>query len=153
MIMTEIPFFVVITKPNRQKIQNKIIAETGKTMNDIKNKIVYIIQEEINMYKDLPNDFNDFIYKCWYSKISADAEPFEYKIFDENRWSTPWAIDDLYSEACDIVYKLELINGYIETENNPEEEIEETEEMIDNKEQSLDGLDLKKILNIENDTI
>jgi hypothetical protein len=126
--MEETPFFVVITKPNKQKIQNKIVTDTGKTLNDIRNRIIYLIQEEINVFKDLPIDFDEFIYKCWYKDSSADAEPFEYKIFNQGKWSSPWSIEDLYSEACEIIHKLELINGYVEAENYPDEEIDENEE-------------------------
>ena len=126
--MTEIPFFVIVTKPNKHKIQNKITTETGKNMNDIRNQIIYIIQEELNKFDDLPIEFDEFIYKYWYKNISADAEPFEYKIFIEGIWSSPWQIEDLYMEACEIIHKLELINGYIQAENNPDEEIDATEE-------------------------
>jgi hypothetical protein len=126
--MTEIPFFVIVTKPNKHKIQNKITSETGKNMNDIRNQIIYIIQEELNKFDDLPIEFDEFIYKYWYKNISADAEPFEYKIFIEGKWSSPWQIEDLYMEACEIIHKLELINGYIQAENNPDEEIDATEE-------------------------
>jgi len=126
--MTEIPFFVIVTKPNKHKIQNKITTETGKNMNDIRNQIIYIIQEELNKFDDLPIEFDEFIYKYWYKNISADAEPFEYKIFIEGKWSSPWQIEDLYMEACEIIHKLELINGYIQAENNPDEEIDATEE-------------------------
>lgn len=126
--MTEIPFFIVITKPNNQKIQNKIICDVGDSLDIIKNKLTYIIQEEINNFKNIPLNYDEFIYKCWYKKLSADSEPFEYKIFENGQWISPWAIEDLYNEACEIVHKLELLNSIIKAENYPTEEIEEFEE-------------------------
>jgi len=48
--MKEIPFFMIITKPNKHKIQTKIITESAKNLDDIKKKLLYIIQEELSVY-------------------------------------------------------------------------------------------------------
>jgi len=51
----EIPFFVIVTKPNKHKIQTKIITETGNNLDDIRKKIIYIIQEELSVINNLFN--------------------------------------------------------------------------------------------------
>ena len=120
----EIPFFVIVTKPNKHKIQSKIITEIGENLDDIRKKIIYIIQEELSAINNLPIDYASFV-PIWYTNISADAEPFDYKIFINNKWILPWDIEDLYEEAHEILHKLELLSGYINVENHVESEEED----------------------------
>jgi len=82
----------------------------------------------MSVFNDLPETYNDFIYKCWYAEKSADSEPFTYKIFKDNEWISPWEIDELYESAYDILHKLELLSGYI-NEANMDGEEEENGEM------------------------
>ena len=44
------------------------------------NKIEGVIQEELSVINNLPIDYASFV-AIWYANISADAEPFDYKIF------------------------------------------------------------------------
>jgi hypothetical protein len=80
-LMSHIPYFIVITKPNKQRIQVNIINDTGIDLTDIYNKIIKIIHTHLMPFKDLPYDYDEFIYKCWFANMSADAAPFEYKIY------------------------------------------------------------------------
>jgi len=122
--MKEIPFFMIITKPNKHKIQTKIITESAKNLDEIKKKLLYIIQEELSVINNLPNEYSYFV-PIWYTNISADAEPFDYKIFINNKWASPWDIEDLYEEAYEILHKLELLSGFINVENHVESDEEE----------------------------
>lgn len=120
----EIPFFIIVTKPNKHKIQTKIVTDKGKDLDDIRNKILYLIQEELSTVHNLPVDYAYFV-PIWYATISADAEPFDYKIFINNKWSSPWDIEDLYNDAYEILHKLEVLAGYINVENQAESDEEE----------------------------
>ncbi len=126
--MSEIPFYVVITKPNKQKIQVHITNDTGKDIENIKNKIVYLLQEEFSKLNILPESYNDFISKVWYERMSADAEPFEYKIFEDGKWVSPWSHEEIYDMVYDVLHKLELISGYINEANKDEEEFDEEDD-------------------------
>ena len=126
--MEQIPFFIVITKPNKLKIQTRIHTDSGKNLEDIHNKIIYLIQEEIVKFHDIPESYNDFIYKCWYADDSADAEPFDYKIYFEDKWITPWSIEEIYISVYEVLHKLELLAAYIDDANKNEEEENENHE-------------------------
>lgn len=136
---SEIPtigFYVIVTKPNKHKISTKVINDTGKNLEEVKNKIVYIIQEEISKLKfncEFPDSYEKFINTIWYNEISADAEPFEYKIFEHNNWVSPWDPEDLFDEAVEILHKIEVLNAIIVEANKDEEEFEDhvDEELID----------------------
>ena len=119
----DIPFFVIITKPNKHKIQTKIITDKGKDLDDIRKKILYLMQEELSPIYNLPMDYTTFI-PMWYSNISADAEPFEYKIYNNNSWSAPWDIEGIYDDVYEILHKLDLLSGYINTENQDDSDEE-----------------------------
>ena len=122
-----LPFILVTTKPNKQKIEVKLHSDTGTDLEDIQKKLIYIIQEQISVFNDIPDNYNDFIYKCWYQEHSADAEPFVYKIFKDDEWITPWTIDELYESVYEILHKLELLAGYINDANKNEESDEDNE--------------------------
>jgi hypothetical protein len=123
--MSNIPFFIIFTKPNKHKIETIINSDKGTSLNDVKNKLIYLIQEELSTISTLPENYNDLL-PIWYSNISADSEPFDYKIFNDGDWCKPWTLEELYDGAYEVLYKLELIEGYINTENkNSDEEWEE----------------------------
>jgi len=119
--MSELGFYLIITKPNKHKIETITKTDTAKNLDDAKNKIIYLIQEELQKINNLPDNLSDFI-PIWFSKISADAEPFDYKIFCEGTWIKPWDLDELYENVYEILHKLELFEGYINTENQQDEE-------------------------------
>lgn len=131
-----IGFYVVVTKPNKHKITTRIINDTGKSMEEIKNKIVYIMQEEIEKLEfscDFPDSYEKFINTIWYSSNSADAEPFEYKVFDHNNWVAPWDPEDLFNDAVEILHKIQVLDAMIVDANKNEEEFEDSEvdEVVD----------------------
>ena len=121
----QIPFILVTTKPNKQKIEVKVHTDYGVDLEDIQKKLIYIIQEHISVFHDIPETYNEFIYKCWYAEHSADADPFTYKIYKDESWITPWEIDELYDSAYEILHKLELLAAYINDANKDEDEDEE----------------------------
>lgn len=129
LLMEQIPYFVVITKPTKHKIQTKSLTDSGKDLDDIRNKIVYIIQEEVSKFIDIPESYDDFIYKCWYSENSADAEPFDYKIYNEGKWISPWTSEELYDSVYEILHKMELLAAYIDEANKDEEEVDDDNNM------------------------
>lgn len=131
-----IGFYVIVTKPNKHKISTKVINDTGKDLEEVKNKIIYVIQEEISKLKfncEFPDSYEKFINTIWYNEISADAEPFEYKIFDHNTWVAPWEPEDLFDEAVEILHKIDILNAIIVEANKDEEEFEDhvDEELLD----------------------
>ena len=117
-----IPFFLNYVKPNKHKIESKFITDIGLDLDDIRNKIVYLIQEQISHFDYLPTDYDEFISKCWYKDESVDSDPFQYKIFNNNEWVSPWHLEDLYDDVYDILHKLELINEYINIANKNEDD-------------------------------
>ena len=119
-----IPFFIIVTKPNKHKIQTKIVTDKGEDLEDIRKKILYLMQEELSTVHNLPMEYGYFV-PIWYSTISADAEPFDYKIFINNKWTSPWDMEDLYNDVYEILHKLELLAGYINVENQPESDEDE----------------------------
>lgn len=123
--MEQIPFFVVITKPTKHKIQTKSHTDSGKDLEDIHNKIIYLFQEEVSKFVDIPESYDDFIYKCWYLENSADAEPFDYKIYSDGKWISPWTSEELYESVYEILHKLELLAAYIDDANKNEEEVDD----------------------------
>lgn len=126
--MSEVPFFIVITKPNKQKIQTYLTTDTGKDLEDVKNKLVYIIQEHFSKCQEFPDSYEEFINKQWYQHISADSEPFDYRVFSEDKWIQPWSSDDLYEQVVEVLHKLELLGAYITEANKDEEEFDEAED-------------------------
>jgi hypothetical protein len=80
-----------------------------------------LTQEEIKLY-------DDFISKCWYFENSADAEPFEYKIYMDDKWISPWEMEDLYNSVYEILHKLQLLAAYIDDANKDEEGIDDDNE-------------------------
>ena len=122
--MSEIPFYLIITKPNKHRIEIKIMNEKATDINEVKNRIIYLLQEELSTIYNLPYEYENLI-GIWYSTIAADSEPFHYKLFNNNEWSSPWSIEELYDEAYEILHKLELISGYINEENGLVEEGQE----------------------------
>ena len=128
--MAEIPYYIIINKPNKQmKLEQKIIHNTGKNLEEIKNNIIYVIQEEIQPYSNISDDYEKFISECWYQNYSADVEPFVYSLFDKN-WSQPWAIEELFEEVCEVLHKLELLGAHITDANKEEEEFDETDDNV-----------------------
>ena len=123
--MSEIPFYLIITKPNKHRIEIKIMNEKATDITAVKNRIIYLLQEELSTIHNLPYEYENLI-GIWYSTIAADSEPFHYKLFNNNEWSSPWSIEELYDEAYEILHKLELISGYINEENDLVEETEES---------------------------
>ena len=49
--LKEIPFFMIITKPNKHKIQTKIITESAKNLDEIKKKAFIYNSRRISCYK------------------------------------------------------------------------------------------------------
>lgn len=127
LLMSEIPFFVTINKPNKHKIQVKIVTDTGTSLKDVQNKIIYLMQEELSVFNDLPDEYNNFVSECWYKDISADAEPFEYKVFNDGKWSCPWSQEVLYEMVYDILHKLELLGAFV-SEANKEPDVFDEED-------------------------
>ena len=52
-------------------------------------------------------------------------EPFEYKIYMDDKWISPWEMEDLYNSVYEILHKLEVLAGYINVENQAESDEEE----------------------------
>ena len=125
-----IPFYITITKPNKHRIEVKNITGVCRE-DDVESaykEIIKIYQEELQKFPELPDEYDEFVNGVWFKDIPADAEPLTYGIFIENKWVKPWELEDLYEEACEIVEKLELITGYINTENGFNDEEEENPE-------------------------
>ena len=130
LLMSEIPYYIIINKPNKQmKIEQKIIHNTGKNLEEIKNNIIYVIQEEIQPFSYNSDDYEKFISEYWYEKCSADAEPFVYNLFDKT-WSQPWTIEELFEEVCEVLHKLELLGAHITDANKEEEEFDENDDDV-----------------------
>lgn len=48
--MSEIPYYIIINKPNKQlKLEQKIIHNTGKNLEETKNNIIYVMQKKFNI--------------------------------------------------------------------------------------------------------
>ena len=128
---TQIPYYIVINKVNKQmKMEQEFVHNGGTDLEDIKNKIIYVIQEKFQPFQDIPDNYDDFISKCWYLNYSADVEPFEYKIFDNGKWIEPWDAEELYDQVYDVLYKLELLGAMITDANKDEEDYDEENEEV-----------------------
>jgi hypothetical protein len=137
-----IPLSIVVSKPNKHKLEIKHYTEIAKNIDDAKSIIIHIFQEYLSKFPILPTDYEEFIYKCWFADISADTEPFQYKIYLDNKWETPWSNDDIYEEVYDILHKVELLNAYV-NEANREDNDEDDEILEDNIDRSgIDNPDL-----------
>lgn len=124
------PYYLVLTKPHKHNIKPLYFNSSEDSIDKVKNAIVNILQEEFQTVKtDIPDNYQDFVSNCWFVDKSIDGEIFEYKVFSEGKWIEPWNHDDLYDSVYEILYKLELIGGYINDANgfNDEEEIEDEE--------------------------
>ena len=127
----QIPYYIVINRVNKQmKIKQKFIHSVGTDLEDIKNKIIYVLQEEFQPFQNIPNEYEEFISNCWYLDYSADVEPFEYKIFDNGKWVEPWNAEELYEQVYDVLYKLELLGAMITDANKDEENYDEENEEV-----------------------
>ncbi len=128
--MQQLPFFIVFTKPNKHKIQTVITTDTGTDLDDVKNKLVYMIQEQFSTFNEFPESYEEFTNKFWYQFISADSEPFEYKVYSDKEWVQPWTNEDLYDQVVDILHKLELLGAYVNEANRDEEEFDEVDDTV-----------------------
>ena len=127
--MSLIPYYIIINKPNKQmKLEQKFVHSVGTDLEDIRKKIVYVLQEEFQPYHDIPQNYDEFISKCWYLNYSADVEPFEYKLFHNDKWSQPWDAEDLYDQVYDVLHKLELLGALITDANKDDDEFDERDE-------------------------
>ena len=131
--MTDIPFFIIFTKPNKQKIKTFTITGTGTDLTNVNNKLINIIQEEFSKFNEFPDSYDDFISKQWYHNMSADAEPFEYKLFIDGSWLCPWTNEELYENVVEVLHKLEVFNALIIEANKNEEEFDENDEIDENQ--------------------
>lgn len=129
--MTEIPFCIVFTKPTKQKIKTILSSDTGKDLEDVKNKIIYMILEHFSSFNIFPDSYDDFISIYWYQFLSADAEPFEYKVFEDGKWTSPWTGDELYDLVVERLHKLEILSAHINEANQDSEKFEDDEETIE----------------------
>jgi hypothetical protein len=111
------------------KLEQKIIHNTGKNLEEIKNNIIYVMQEEIQPYSNISDDYEKFISECWYKDYSADVEPFVYSLFDK-KWSQPWTIEELFEDVCHVLHKLELLGAHITDANKDEEEFDENDDDV-----------------------
>jgi hypothetical protein len=127
--MSPIPYYIVVNKPNKQmKLEQKFVHNVGTDLEDIKNKLVYVLQEEFQPFQDIPEEYDEFVSKCWYLHYSADVEPFEYKLFYQGKWTQPWEPEELYEKVYDVLHKLELLGAMITDANKDEEEYDERDE-------------------------
>ena len=123
--MTDIPFFIIFTKANKHKIKTFTITNTGTDLINVHNKLINIIQEEFSKFKEFPESYDAFISKEWYRYMSADADPFEYKIFMDGSWLSPWTTEELYDKVVEILHKLEVFNALVIEANKNEDEFDE----------------------------
>jgi hypothetical protein len=129
--MTEIPFCIVFTKPNKQKITTILTTDTGKDLEDIKNKIILMIIDHFNSFNNFPESYDDFISRHWYEFLSADAPPFQYKVLENDRWTSPWSDDELYDLVVERLHKLELLAAHVNEANQDSEQFEDEEEVVE----------------------
>lgn len=128
-----IPYYLVVTKPHKQNVSLLYFDDVGNDLNDVKNKIIKTLQEEFSIHKDIPESYDDFIYKCWFAEKSIDSDIFNYKVFYNNKWINPWTHDELYENVYEILHKLDLLAGYINDANG----LYEDESEDDEKEQTM----------------
>ena len=63
MIMSELGFYLIFTKPNKHKIETKTITDTAKNLDDAKNKIIYqhFIDNNYKYFQNLKDFLNYYI--------------------------------------------------------------------------------------------
>lgn len=123
--MNELPFCIVFTKPTKQKIKTILNTDTGKDLEDVKNKIILMIIDHFTSFNNFPDSYDDFISRHWYEFISADAAPFVYQVLENGKWTSPWSDDELYDVVVERLHKLELLTAHINEANQDSEQFED----------------------------
>jgi len=79
---------------------------TGTNLNDCLNKIIIELIPYFDMSIDYPIEYDDFITiyfnSCLYCENNVD-DIFDYKIFNDNEWITPWSKQDIYDKILELI--------------------------------------------------
>lgn len=92
------------------------------TLEDCKNQLInFLINEFKDLNIDFPLELNDFEYIIL-NQNYINTNMFNYMIFYDNKWITPWELDDIYNEILEKIHELDIKNCIPDEENNNEED-------------------------------
>jgi hypothetical protein len=106
---------IILTKPKQNKYENLYFICTD--IDECYNKIITTLKNIFKLEVDYPEDYIEFKNLIWYNAISFDNEVFEYSIFTENKWITPWSHQEIYENICTIINTNDLQNSIFNKKN------------------------------------
>lgn len=106
-----IPIVIQLSIPNF----NKCILDTliGLSIDNCLQKIILYLKEHLIMNIDYPSDLDDFTNLYWYNNNAMNNEIFNYSIFVNNRWETPWTNQEIYEHFLDYMHQSDITNAII----------------------------------------
>jgi hypothetical protein len=121
-----IPLNIIITNPKHNKYNSMYF--TCNDIDECYNKVVISVKNAIILNVDYPADYEEFKNLIWYNSISFDNEIFDYSIFIENEWKTPWTHQEIYDQICEIIHTVDLQNSIYNKKNTYDYNSDEDEE-------------------------
>jgi hypothetical protein len=113
-LVVEIPIVIILYKPNKE---TKIFTLKGKTLENVLHNIVVCLKKEIDMKIDYPDDIDTFSNLHWFD-TNDNVELFNYHIFNNNMWSTPWTQQEIYENILELINELDVQNALIDISND-----------------------------------
>lgn len=83
--------------------QSNTVTFVCDTLDNIKTELIKCIAEQFNYLNiDFPLNYCDFEYHCFDTQpVKGDA--INYGVFNNNVWSSPWSLQDIYSDVLDYL--------------------------------------------------
>jgi len=122
------------------------------TIENAKTELITCIASIFNILDvDFPQDVYDFE-RIWYDNKYVLAKIYDYKLFVNNKWETPWEYEELYYDIIDEIIK---INSNCKQENSENDDDDDEQEESDvnvsdeNKYQYLESKNTDKFKELE----
>ena len=102
----------LIINLNKYNTYCEIIHKTFicESIEECRNELINFLVSELNVLNiDFPLEFSDFEY-IWLKQNYINTNIFNYMIFSNNIWSSPWELDDIYTDVLDKIHDYEIAN-------------------------------------------
>jgi hypothetical protein len=94
-------------------------------LEDCKNQLInFLIDEFKDLNIDFPLELNEFEYIIL-NQNYINTNIFNYMIFYDDKWITPWELDDIYTELLEKIHELDIKNFIPNKEDNAESQDED----------------------------
>ena len=122
-----IPIIIILHKPNGE---TEIKNLKAKSLTNALSTIVINLKSFIEMDIDYPCEIQTFTNCFWFKNNNCYDDFFDYYIFHDNEWITPWSTQEIYDDILELIHKLDIQNAIINRveniiNNNDDDDINE----------------------------